>query len=137
MSDKLSITLLGAPQIVLNGRSLHFRSVKVEALLAYLATSGMLHDRAELAALLWAESDNKRARGALRYTLSLIKKELGDGYLIINRRQVGMDPEANWAADVVQMRQLLGPALEPGNGLVDEAVPDIEKGVDLYQADFL
>ena len=137
MSDKLSITLLGAPQIVLNGRSLHFRSVKVEALLAYLATSGMLHDRAELAALLWAESDNKRARGALRYTLSLIKKELGDGYLIINRRQIGMDPEANWAVDVVQMRQLLGPALEPGNGLVDEAVPDIEKGVDLYQADFL
>ena len=137
MPDKLTISLLGSPRLSLNGRSLYFPSVKAEALLAYLATSGMLHDRAELAALLWPESDNKRARGALRYTLSLIKKELGDGFLIINRRQIGMNPEADWEADVVTMRRLLGPALGPEDKLADDTRRDVEEGVALYQADFL
>ncbi len=117
MPKPLVISLLGSPQIVLNGSSLQFGSVKAIALLAYLATSGMLHDRAELAALLWPESDSKRGRGALRYTLSLLKKELGDGFLLINRRQIGMNPEANWTADVVALRRLLAPALGPENRL--------------------
>ncbi|MCP4418192.1 MAG: hypothetical protein GY805_16340, partial [Chloroflexi bacterium] len=64
MSDTLTISLLGSPQVVLNGRFLQFPSIKATALLAYLSVSEMLHDRAELAALLWPESDNKRARGA-------------------------------------------------------------------------
>lgn len=128
---------MGAPQIVLNGRSLHFPSVKAVALLAYLATSGMLHDRAELATLLWPESDNKRARGALRYTLSLIKKEVGDDFLIINRQQIGMNSAADWQADIVTIRQLLSPALGTANGKVDASLPEIQQGIALYQADFL
>lgn len=122
---------------MLNGRSLQFPSVKAVALLAYLATSGMLHDRAELATLLWPESDNKRARGALRYTLSLIKKEVGDDFLIINRQQIGMNSEADWQADIVTIRQLLSPALGMANGKVEASLNEIEKGIALYQADFL
>ena len=137
MSDTLTITLLGSPQIALNGQPLRFGSVKAIALLAYISVSGMLHDRAELAALLWPESDNARARGALRYTLSRIKKELGDDFLIVTRRQIGMNPQADWTADVVTMRRLLASALGPENELTDETVGDVEKGVDLYQADFL
>ncbi|MCP4422047.1 MAG: hypothetical protein GY805_35995, partial [Chloroflexi bacterium] len=120
-----------------NGRFLQFPSIKATALLAYLSVSEMLHDRAELAALLWPESDNKRARGALRYTLSLIKKELGDGFLIINRRQIGMNPQADWQVDVVTIRRLLGPLLGPEDEPVDSTWRDVEKGVVLYQADFL
>ena len=133
----LTISLLGSPTVSLNGRSLHFRSTKATALLAYLATSQMLHSRAELAALLWPESDNKRARGALRYTLSLLKKELGDDFLLINRQQIGLNPQADWEADIVTIRHLLAPALGPGNGLEDGELETIEKGVALYQADFL
>lgn len=81
MDDTLIISLLGSPRIALNGRFLHFASAKATALIAYLAVSGMLHSRAELVALLWPESDDKRGRGALRYTLSTIKKEIGDGFL--------------------------------------------------------
>jgi len=137
MSDSLTVSLLGSPQIAINGRPLRFGSVKAIALLAYLSVSGMLHDRAELAALLWPESDNKRARGALRYTLSRIKKELGDDFLIVTRRQIGMNPQADWTADVVTMRCLLAPALGPGDDLMDETAGDVEKGVALYHADFL
>lgn len=105
--------------------------------MAYLATSGMLHDRAELAALLWPESDNKHARGALRYTLSLLKKEVGDDFLFINRRQIGLQPQAEWEADVVTLRRLIRPALGPVSELTDNDCRDVEKGVALYQADFL
>ncbi|MCB8943204.1 MAG: hypothetical protein H6658_05570 [Ardenticatenaceae bacterium] len=135
MSNLLTITLLGSPQIVLNGRSLHFRSVKAIALLAYLATSGTLHSRGELAALLWPESDHKRARGALRYTLSLLKKELGDEFLITNRRQIGLNPQADWTADIVTMRRLL--ALQTSEVLKTSEVSTIEQAVTLYQANFL
>lgn len=137
MSDILTISLLGSSQITLNGRPIQFPSIKANALLSYLAVSGMLHDRAELAVLLWPESDRKRARGALRYTLSLIKKELGDGFLIINRRQIGMNAQADWEVDVVTVRRLLAPALGAENSLMDDAWCDVEKGVALYQADFL
>ena len=137
MPEPLTISLLGSPHIALNGRPLQFPSVKAIALLTYLATSGMLHDRGELAALLWPESDSKRARGALRYTLSLLKKELGDDFLLINRRQIGLNPQAEWTADIVAIRRLMAPALGAGNELANEQLADLEKGVNLYQADFL
>ena len=73
MTDSLNISLLGYPQLARNGRSLQLASTKATALLAYLSVSGMLHSRAQLAVLLWPESDNKHGRGALRYTLSIIK----------------------------------------------------------------
>lgn len=137
MSQGLHITLLGAPQIVLDGRSLHFRSIKATALLAYLATTGRPHGRAELAALFWPESDKKRARGALRFTLSLLKKELGDAYLHITRQQLELNPDANWQADVVTVRHLLTPALNGKQALTEEELHDVAQGVALYRAEFL
>ena len=137
MADTLTISLLGTPQIALNGRFLHFASTKATALLAYLAVSGMLHSRAELVALLWPESDDKRGRGALRYTLSLIKKEIGDGFLIANRRHIGLEPTAVCEVDVVQLRQLLAPALRPEGELTPSQCRQAARGVTLYQADFL
>ena len=137
MSDLLTITLLGSPTVVLNGRSLQFGSVKAIALLAYLATSGMLRDRSELAVLLWPESDSKRARGALRYTLSLLKKELSDDFLLVNRRQIGLNPQASWQVDVVSVRQALAPALGPDQPLTAADLPLIESGLAHYKADFL
>ena len=136
MSDSLTITLLGSPSVSLNGRSLQFGSVKAIALLAYLATSSMLHDRSELAALLWPESNHQRGRGALRYTLSMIKKAVGDGFLLVNRRQIGMNPAAAWEVDVATLRRLLAPALGGETTFGHETLAGIEKGVSLYQADF-
>lgn len=146
----VTVTLFGSPQVALNGTPCHFGSTKALALLAYLALSNQLHDRAELAALLWPESDNKRARGALRYTLSRIRKELGDGYILADNRQMGLDPEADWQVDVAMMRfcfrtisRLFSALNESSN--MDSAIKSIsgadvatiEQGVALYRADFL
>lgn len=137
MTETLTISLLGSPQIARNGRSLHFASAKATALLAYLAVSGMLHSRAELVALLWPESDEQRGRGALRYTLSTIKKETGAGFLIADRQQIGLAPTAVCEVDVVQLRQLIAPALQPAGELTPTQCQQVAQGVALYQADFL
>lgn len=137
MPDTLTISLMGSPQIALNGRPCTFSSAKAIALLAYLAVSGMRHERAELAVLLWPESDNKRARGALRYTLSTIKKEIGGEFLLVDRRHIGLSDQADWGVDVHEMRRLLAPALAGENGLVKDHLVKVEKGIALYQADFL
>ncbi len=139
MSDTLTLSLMGSPRIALNGRPCSFSSAKAIALLAYLAVSGMRHDRAALAVLLWPESDNKRARGALRYTLSTIKKEIGAEFLLVDRRHIGLSDKADWGVDVRDMRRLLAPALglENGTGLTAVQSQSAAAGVALCQGDFL
>ena len=139
MPDTLTISLMGSPRITLNGRPCTFSSAKAIALLAYLAISGMRHERAELAVLLWPESDNKRARGALRYTLSTIKKEIGAEFLQVDRRHIGLSDQADWSVDVQEMRRLLAPALarENGAGLTAAQSRDVAEGIGLCRGEFL
>ncbi|MCA9982182.1 MAG: hypothetical protein KDD89_15160, partial [Anaerolineales bacterium] len=82
--------MLGTPEARLNGRVLSFASSKALALLAYLALSGETHGRAEIAALLWPESDEKSGRNALRYTLSVLQKEIGKGWLVTSRETLAL-----------------------------------------------
>jgi DNA-binding SARP family transcriptional activator len=65
----------GAP----GGAPLRLRTKKALALLAYLAAEGGAHRRAELAALLWPESGEKRARTTLRSALADLRGALGSG----------------------------------------------------------
>src|SRR5690349_5394186 len=67
MSD-LQLYLFGAPRLVWQGRTLHPDRRKAVALLAFLAMAEQRHSRDHLAALLWPELDQLRARAALRST---------------------------------------------------------------------
>ena len=60
---------------------------KATALLAYLAVTGRPQRRATLAALLWPDTNEQKARGALRRTLSVLRTALGDRWLVSARRQ--------------------------------------------------
>jgi TolB-like protein len=51
---------------------------KLQALIAYLAVEQRQHSRDELAALLWGEMNDERARHNLRQTLSKLRKTFGD-----------------------------------------------------------
>ena len=55
--SRLSIALLGSPQIMLDGVPLEVDTRKAVAMLAYLAVSGVSHRRESLAALLWPDYD--------------------------------------------------------------------------------
>ncbi|MEZ4663273.1 MAG: BTAD domain-containing putative transcriptional regulator, partial [Caldilineaceae bacterium] len=136
----LEISLLGAPIIQLDRQPVTFESRKALALLAYLAVSGAPHQRSELAALLWPESDNKRARGALRYTLSILQGALGKEWLESDRETIGLVQDAPCVVDVVRFQKLLESGRDhlhtPDTACLD-CVQPINAAVALYRDDFL
>ncbi len=64
---------LGPPRIERDDQILEVDTRKVTALLAYLALSGERPSRDFLAAFLWPEFDDRRAKAALCRTLSALK----------------------------------------------------------------
>jgi DNA-binding SARP family transcriptional activator/tetratricopeptide (TPR) repeat protein len=90
-TPRLDIHLFGPPLVLVDGAPLAVDTRKAVAILALLAAEGRPFARDELAALLWPESDDTAARGALRRTLSTMRTALGDGPLIIDRSRVDLD----------------------------------------------
>ena len=68
---------------------------KATALLAYPAVTGERQPRDALAAFLWPESDKTRAYAYLRNTLWEINRTLGEGWLLVDRVNVEVNPDAN------------------------------------------
>ena len=73
---KLSLRLLGPPEVRHGGRPVIFRARKALALLAYLAAEGGRRRRGEIIELLWPGSDEAHGRAALRSALSGLRKAL-------------------------------------------------------------
>ncbi|MGQ0831980.1 MAG: AAA family ATPase [Microthrixaceae bacterium] len=75
----IRISVLGPPRVERDGRAIAFDTRKAIALLAYLACEDRPQRRDTLATLLWPDADEAHARAALRRTLSVVKRGLGDG----------------------------------------------------------
>ncbi len=78
---------------------------KAIALLAYLVVSGPAVTRDRAAALLWPEHDHAHARGALRRTLSTLRRAIGDEHLEASRQQIELLP-AGLDVDVLRFEDL-------------------------------
>jgi DNA-binding SARP family transcriptional activator/tetratricopeptide (TPR) repeat protein len=78
--DDVRLGLLGPPTLLVGGRAVDVETRKAIALLAYVVVEGPQR-RDTLDALLWPTSDARRARQALRRTLSALRKVLPDGAL--------------------------------------------------------
>ncbi|HEY7936823.1 MAG TPA: hypothetical protein VID26_06805, partial [Candidatus Limnocylindrales bacterium] len=90
MAPGLRLELLGPVHVAVHGAPLVVDTRKATALLAYLAIGGRPASRETLAALLWPESDEAGAHGALRRTLSVLNAALGGVGLEIDRSSVGL-----------------------------------------------
>ena len=77
----LAIRLLGPPRVERDGRHVAFDTRKAMALLAHLALAERPRSREALCGLLWPAHDPDRARGALRRTLSTLRKGIGDEWI--------------------------------------------------------
>ena len=93
----LSLTLLGGFQARLgSGAAMSLPTRKAQALLAYLGVRpGHAHPRDKLAALLWSESSDVRARDGLRQTLAALRRALPpttSPYLLIEGQTVALSP---------------------------------------------
>jgi DNA-binding SARP family transcriptional activator/tetratricopeptide (TPR) repeat protein len=104
---------------------------KAVALLAYLAVTGRPTGRETLAALLWPDSAEQEARGALRRTLSVLNSALGGVGLTIDRSTVAL-VDTGIDVDLHAFRRALARARSHGHapdepcpaclGALDEAV---------------
>jgi len=96
----LKLTLLGAPQLFLNGQRISQQITgKHLALLVYLVVTGRPHRRDALAALLWRDLSNGQARKQLSNVLSDLRKQI-DPYLIIKSQEIHFDTTLTYWVDV-------------------------------------
>lgn len=141
----LSLCLLGPFQVTLDGRPLTgFKSNKVRALLAYLATEAdRPHRREVLAGLLWPEWPDRDALSNLRYTLSNLRQVIGDRpgaddpdteqpCLLVTRSTLQFNRASDHWVDVLAFGELV---------TVDESDPStferLKEAVGLYRGGFL
>src|SRR5205807_4569919 len=74
----LRLNVLGPPEVFHDGNRLTFALRKAQALLLYLAVEGDMHQRRQLDAFLWPDSEPREARAALRNAIALLRRLLGD-----------------------------------------------------------
>ena len=146
---KLELRLLGPPVARRDGTPLSLRTRKALALLAYLAAEGGAHRRAELAALLWPESDEKRARATLRSALADLRSALGSGagtdgeYLLVDRNSLGLNAGAGVDLDLTDLRTAYELArrsagiASPDGEERRELVGRLREGSEAYLGEFL
>lgn len=132
---RLSLALLGPPQIQLDGRLLTFAYDKVQALLVYLAVeSGRTHRRIVLAELLWPEQDELAARHSLSQALFSLRRTINDdlaqSLLLTTRDTVRFNSNGSIVIDIVTFQRLL-------HGDAESRLQRLAQASDLYRGEFL
>lgn len=113
---------------------------KAIALLAYLSVTGEQQSRDALAALLWPELDQTRARAALRRTLSSINAACDATWLHAERESVRLADDGSVECDVRAFHAALAERRNHGHPdavVCDRCLPALEKAVALYRDDFM
>ncbi|HEX6387464.1 MAG TPA: BTAD domain-containing putative transcriptional regulator, partial [Anaerolineae bacterium] len=137
---EIALYLLGSPRLERNGTPVELDTRKAMALLAYLVVTGEGHTRDALAALLWPELDESRARAALRRTLSPLRQALGKKGLHITREAVAIHPDGGIWTDVTEFRRLLAEPRthgHPPDELCPRCLEPLRQAAELYRDDFL
>lgn len=132
----LNLYFLGQPRIERDGRPVDTDTRKATALLAYLAVSGNFQSRETLAALLWPEMDDDRARAALRRTLSSLRAAVGEQALYVTREGLSLNPDETWC-DVTAFQAAVTGVTRRAGSPCPECLPQMQKAVDYYRDDFL
>ncbi len=104
----LRLAVLGPPEVFHDGNRLTFPLRKAQALLLYLAVEGGMHQRRQLDAFLWPDSEPHEARAALRNAIALLRHLLADPaaspshhtHLLSPHDLLGLDPHAPLELDL-------------------------------------
>jgi DNA-binding SARP family transcriptional activator len=128
MAPALEIALLGPPRVFRGGAPAAVDTRKATALLAHLALVGRPRSREALCALLWPDQDPEHARGALRRTLSALRKAVGEQWIDTAADSVALRDGPGLAFDVRRFRALAAP----------DATPDaLAAAVELFRGELL
>ena len=136
---RLSLSLLGPFQVLLDERPVtEFKSIKGRALLAYLAVEAdRPHRREVLAGLLWPEWPDRDALSNLRYTLSSLRKAIGDrdadpAFLLIARDTLQLNTASDYWLDVAAFTEVV-----QGGRTQSPAADQMEQAIAIYRGSFL
>src|SRR5215208_238812 len=102
----LEISLIGPPRVHGDGQPITFDTRKAMALLAHLALAERPRSREALCELLWPGRDPEHARGALRRTLSTLRKAVGEESIDTTGDSIALVRGGNVALDVARFREL-------------------------------
>lgn len=78
----LTLTLSPGFALARDGEPVTLSNRKAQALLVYLALTGLPRSREHLATLLWGDRMDEQARGSLRQALFALRKAVGEGVLV-------------------------------------------------------
>jgi predicted ATPase/DNA-binding SARP family transcriptional activator len=134
----LYLYFLGQPRIERDGRIIEPDTRKAVALLAYVAITDEFQSRDTLAALLWPEMGDERARAALRRTLSSTRAVVGDDALYVTRDGLSLNGKEVWC-DAVAFEEAVaatGRHSHTGSPCL-ECLSQLEPAVALYRDHFL
>ena len=116
----LEISLIGPPRVARDGQPVTFDTRKAMALLAHLALAERPRSREALCELLWPGHDAEHARGALRRTLSALRKSIGEESIDTTGDSIALVRGADLALDVERFRELAADDASP-EALVEAA----------------
>src|SRR3954467_2136885 len=102
----LEVSLIGPPRVTRDGQPVTFDTRKAMALLAHLALTARPRSREGLCELLWPGHDAEHARGALRRTLSALRKSIGEEWIETRGDRVALLRGAGLDLDVERFREL-------------------------------
>jgi DNA-binding SARP family transcriptional activator/predicted ATPase len=124
----LDITLLGPPRVERDGEAVTFDTRKAMALLAVLALAERPRSRETVCGLLWPAHDPDRARGALRRTLSTLRKGIGDNWIDPAGDSLALRRGPGLELDIARFRALTAD---------DASEQDLGKAAALFSSDFM
>jgi DNA-binding SARP family transcriptional activator len=137
--NKLELFLFGTPRLQYVGQAIPIGRRKALALAAYLALTDSVQSRESLAAFLWPEFDQDRARSSLRAALSMLTRAVPVPWIQANRTTIRLNQNHVWVDArhfTDQLKQHL-PSQQMEEPLTPGAVQHLRAALDLFRADFL
>ncbi|MBT3273063.1 MAG: hypothetical protein HN368_07925 [Spirochaetales bacterium] len=132
--------LFDSPRLEQNGDTIKLNTKKIFALLAYLLVTDSTHSRDHLATLLWPESSTESSRSLLRNALSILRKVIGDGFIVADRETVTLGEKSVVWVDTDEFAALLSDCdahpHEEEDGC-ERCFPLAEQAIGLYSGSFL
>ncbi len=143
---RLSVAVLGAPEVRHGAQAVAFPTRKALATLVYLLVEGGTHRRDKLVALFWPESDEQAGRATLRSTLARLREGLGEAdghaHLLVERDAVGFDFASDFDLDLSELQQAYDAARttrrEPTTGGERrDLIERLQRGAATWRGEFL
>ena len=138
--SRLYISLLGTPQILVDGFPIKISTARTIPLIAYLAITGKSQTREILASLLWTDSTQKKALAALRTTLWRLKVAGLENWITLDRNKIDLNHHGNIEIDVVNFKTILDKCNShghPPSQICLYCTPSLTEAVELYHGDFM